>query len=173
MQHRSFGGLCAAAFVLGSLGGCATLQPEQTAQKLIGSPESTVRDTFGKPTETYRLADGTTRWIWSRQPFGHEVYAADFDASGKLTRYRQMLTETEIYRAQVNVWTKKDIQERFGLPREPVQYYPLMRREAWSYRMYKEAYQTAHFSCYFDDAGVLRQTMIIVDPLGGDSRKSR
>ncbi|KAI3599629.1 putative transmembrane lipoprotein [Cupriavidus necator H850] len=170
---RYIGKLCVAAVVLGSLGACATLQPEQTGKQMIGSPESAVRSTFGSPTETYRLADGTTRWIWSRQPLGHEVYAADFDAGGKLTDYRQMLTETEIYRAQVGTWTKKDVQERFGLPREPIQYYPLMKREAWSWRMYKTGLQTAHFSCYFDDAGVLRQTMIIVDPLGGDSRHSR
>jgi len=173
MQLRLAGRLCAAAWLAGTLGGCATLQPVQTGQKLIGSPESAVRQTFGPPTETFRLADGTTRWLWSRQPFGHEVYAADFDAGGKLTNYRQMLTETEVYRAQVNVWTKKDVQEHFGMPREPIQYYPLMKREAWSWRMYKDGLQSAHFSAYFDDGGVLRQTMIIVDPLGGDSRRSR
>ncbi|PZX23903.1 putative lipoprotein [Cupriavidus phytorum] len=161
---------CIAAALLGA---CATLQPEQTGQQMIGSPESAVRQTFGPPTETHRLADGTSRWLWSRQPFGHEVYAADFDAAGRLIRYRQMLTEAEIYRARVGVWTKQDVQQHFGLPREPVQYYPLMQREAWSWRMYKDGLQTAHFSCYFDNAGVLRQTMIIVDPLGGDARRAR
>nr|WP_208647753.1 hypothetical protein [Cupriavidus lacunae] len=173
MPIRFVGKMCVAAVVLGSLGACASLQPVQTGRQMIGSPESDVRNTFGPPTETFRLADGTTRWLWSRQPFGHEVYAADFDAGGKLTGYRQMLTEPEIYRAQVGVWTKQDVQERFGLPREPVQYYPLMKREAWSWRMYKDGLQSAHFSCYFDDAGVLRQTMIMVDPLGGDARRAR
>lgn len=173
MQSRFIGSLGVAAVVLGSLAGCATLQPEQTGRQMIGSQQSAVRDTFGQPTETFRLADGTTRWLWSRQPFGHEVYAADFDAGGKLVSYRQMLTETEIYKAQVGTWTKQDVQERFGLPREPIQHYPLMKREAWSWRMYKDGMQTAHFSCYFDDGGVLRQTMIIVDPLGGDSRRAR
>lgn len=170
LPGRCLGPLCLAAAMLGA---CASLQPEQTGRQMIGSPESAVRQTFGPPTETHRLADGTTRWLWSRQPFGHEVYAADFDAAGRLTRYRQMLTEAEIYRAQVGVWTKQDVQQHFGLPREPVQYYPLMQREAWSWRMYKDGLQTAHFSCYFDNAGVLRQTMIIVDPLGGDARRAR
>ncbi len=164
MQARLAGPVCAAIFAVCA---CASLQPEQTGNRLIGSPESSVRDTFGAPSERYRLANGATRWIYSRQPLGFYVYAADFDAGGKLTGFRQMLTENEIYKAQVGVWTKRDIEERFGKPRDPIQYYPLMKREAWSYRLYKDGYLPAHFSCYFDDSGVLQQTMIIVDPLGG------
>jgi len=155
-----------------ALSACATLQPVETAQKMIGSPQSAVRDTFGAPTETYQLAGGTSRWIYSKQPLGYEVYAADFDASGKLDGFRQMLTENEIYKAQPGVWTKRDVAERFGMPREPVQHFPLMKREAWSYRMYSGGYQPAHFSAYFDERGVLDRTMIIVDPLGGDDRSS-
>ncbi|CAG9176336.1 hypothetical protein [Cupriavidus pinatubonensis] len=169
MQIRTGRWLAAAALVLSA---CATLQPVETAQKMIGSPESSVRDAFGKPTETYPLSDGTSRWIYSKQPLGFAVYAADFDASGKLTNFRQMLTEEEIYTARPGVWTKRDIAERFGMPREPVQYYPLMKREAWSYRLYVAGYQPAHFSAYFDDRGVLDRTMIIVDPLGGDDHSS-
>ncbi len=165
MKLRLSGWACASALALCA---CAAIQPEQTAQKMIGSPESAVRETFGAPTETYQLAGGTTRWIYSKQPLGYDVYAADFDSAGKLRDFRQMLTENEIYKAQVNVWTKRDVMEHWGKPREPVQYYPMMKREAWSYRLYKDAYQPAHFSAYFDDGGVLRQTMIIVDPLGGD-----
>ncbi|WP_059413610.1 hypothetical protein [Cupriavidus basilensis] len=158
----------AALAAAAALSACASLEPVQTAQKMIGSPESAVRDTFGAPTETYRLAGGTSRWIYSRQPLGHEVYAADFDAGGRLTNFRQMLTEKEIYEAKPGVWTKQDVVERFGMPREPVEYYPLMKREAWSYRMYTNGYLQAHFSIYFDDRGVLDRTMIIVDPMGGD-----
>ncbi|QEZ48475.1 hypothetical protein [Cupriavidus oxalaticus] len=157
----------AAAIVLSA---CATLQPVETAQKMLGAPQSAVRDTFGAPTETYQLANGTSRWIYSKQPLGFEVYAADFDAGGKLTNFRQMLTEKEIYEARPGVWTKQDVAERFGRPREPIEYYPLMKREAWSYRLYAGAFQPAHFSAYFDDRGVLDRTMIIVDPIGGDAR---
>ncbi|CAG9182814.1 hypothetical protein LMG23992_04833 [Cupriavidus laharis] len=169
MQFRTGSWLAAAALALSA---CAMLQPVETGQKMIGSPESAVRDAFGKPTETYPLHDGTSRWIYSKQPLGFEVYAADFDAAGKLTNFRQMLTEEEIYTARPGVWTKRDVAERFGMPREPVQYYPLMKREAWSYRLYVAGYQPAHFSAYFDDRGVLDRTMIIVDPLGGDDRSS-
>ncbi|WP_420992422.1 hypothetical protein ACKI2N_030005 [Cupriavidus sp. 30B13] len=172
MQYRLHGWMAALAAAL-ALSACASLEPVQTAQTMIGGSESTVRQAFGAPTETYRLAGGTTRWIYSKQPLGHEVYAADFDASGKLTQFRQMLTETEIYKARPGVWTKQDVAERFGLPREPVQYYPLMKREAWSYRLYAAGYQPAHFSAYFDDKGVLDRTMIIVDSFGGDRGRGK
>ena len=170
MQMRPGRWIGAAALVLSA---CASLSPIQTAQKMIGQPESAVRETFGAPTETYQLANGTHRWIYSKQPMGHEVYAADFDANGKLTNYRQMLTEKEIYEARTGVWTKRDVLERFGSPKEPTQYYPLMKREAWSYRMYVLGYQQAHFNALFDDNGVLDRTMIVVDPLGGDHQSRK
>lgn len=167
MRNRLVGWMGAAALV--AVSACAQLQPMEYGQRLVGSPQGSVRDTFGTPTETYQLADGASRWIYSKQPLGYEVYAADFDAGGKLTGFRQMLTEAEIYQARPGAWTKRDVAERFGLPREPVQYYSRMKREAWSYRMYVGAYQPAHFSAYFDDRGVLDRTMIIVDTIGGDS----
>lgn len=168
MSHRLATWVAGTAVALSA---CASLQPVQTAQKMNGSPESAVRETFGEPTEIYKLADGTTRWIYSHQPLGFEVYAADFDGNGRLVNFRQMLTEKEIYEARPGVWTKRDVAERFGMPREPVQYYPLMKREAWSYRLYASGYQPAHFSVYFDDQGVLDRTMIIVDSVGGDRRR--
>ncbi len=152
---------------------CASLRPVETAQQMIGSPQSTVRATFGEPTETYQLPSGTSRWIYSYQPMGFMVYAADFDATGRLTNFRQMLTAKEIGEAQYGVWTKRDVVERFGTPREPVQYYALMKREAWSYRMYVDGYIPGHFSAYFDDQGILHQTMITVDPMGGDRNSTK
>lgn len=170
MLNRFFAWTGAIAVAI-AMSACATLQPEETGKKLIGSPQATVRDAFGAPTETFQLADGTQRWIYSKQPYGFDIYAADFDASGRLTNYRQMLTEAEIYTARPGVWTKKDALERWGTPKEPIQYYALMKREAWSYRMYLPGYVPAHFSIYFDDNGVLDRTMIIQDARGSDRSK--
>ncbi|WP_454727148.1 MULTISPECIES: hypothetical protein [Cupriavidus] len=171
-NSRYFGGwlLCAAIAMLPA---CTLLQPVETAQKMIGAPEDAVKTTFGNPTDVYRLADGTTRWIYSRQPLGYQAYAADFDAAGKLTGFRQMLTNAEIYKAQVDVWTQRDVEEHFGKPREPVQYFPLMRRQVWSYRFRQDGMLSSLFNCYFDDQGVLRQVQITLDPLGGDSSRSK
>lgn len=151
-----------------ALSACTTLQPVETAQKMMGSPQDSVRQAFGEPTDTFQRADGTQRWIYSKQPYGYEIYAADFDAGGRLSGFRQMLTEKEVYTARPGTWTKQDVLERWGRPREPIQYYALMKREAWSYRMYLPGYVPAHFSAYFDDAGVLDRTMIIMDSRGGE-----
>lgn len=162
--------ICAAALLM--LPACAILQPVQEGQKLIGSPESAVRATFGEPTNVYRLADGSVRWIYSKQPLGYEAYAADFDASGKLTNFRQMLVTSEIYQAKVDSWTKRDVEEHFGKPLDPVQYYPLMQRDVWSYRFRQDGNLSSLFNCYFDKQGILRQVQITLDPLGGDSSRA-
>jgi hypothetical protein len=163
--------LTSAAWLM--LAGCAVLQPVQQGQKLTGAPESTVRSTFGEPTDIYRLSDGSMRWIYSKQPLGYQSYAADFDAGGRLTNFRQMLVNAEIFQARVDSWTKRDVEEHFGKPREPIQYFPLLQREVWSYRFRQDGNLPSLFHCYFDAQGVLRQTQITLDPLGGDADRSK
>ncbi|MGO4302768.1 hypothetical protein [Cupriavidus sp. RAF12] len=155
----------AASLAIATLAACTALAPVNTGLKLVGQPQSAVEATFGRPTDAYRLDDGTTRWFYSKQPMGEQSYAADFDRNGNLTNFRQMLTTLELYKAKVNVWTKKDVLEHFGAPREPNQYYPLMRREVWTYRFLHEDQWYSMFNFYFDDGGVLRQTQITPDPL--------
>lgn len=155
-----------------ALSACVYLQPVQEAQKLVGAPESAVRARFGQPTDIFKLSDGRIRWIYSKQPLGRQSYAADFDTAGNLISFRQMLTTPELYKAQIGTWTKRDVAENFGLPREPTSYFPLMRREVWSYRFLHEDNWPSMFNFYFDDGGVLRQTQITPDPLA-DPRESR
>ncbi len=161
--------IAAVALATAALTGCGSLGPAlapvNTGLKLVGQPQSAVEATFGKPTDVYRLDDGTTRWFYSKQPLGEYSYAADFDQGGRLTNFRQMLTTTELYKAQVNVWTKKDVLEHFGAPREPIEYYPRLKQEAWSYRFLHEDQWYSMFNFMFDDAGVLRRTLITPDPL--------
>ncbi|WP_423198487.1 MULTISPECIES: hypothetical protein [unclassified Cupriavidus] len=144
---------------------CATLAPVSTGLKLVGQPQSAVQATFGAPTDKFQFQDGTSRWIYSTQPLGEDAYAADFDRNGNLTNFRNMLTTLELYKAQVNVWTKQDVLEHFGAPREPNQYFPRLRREVWTYRFLQDRQWYSMFNFYFDDAGVLRQTQITPDPL--------
>lgn len=148
-----------------SMTACTVLAPVDTGLKLVGQPQSAVHATFGKPTDQFQFKDGTSRWIYSTQPLGEDSYAADFDQSGNLTNFRNMLTTQELYKAQVNVWTKQDVLEHFGAPREPNQYFPLMKREVWTYRFLQDRQWYSMFNFYFDDGGVLRQTQITPDPL--------
>lgn len=147
------------------LSACATLQPVTEGQKLRGQPQSAVQQTFGQPTDTFQFRDGTSRWLYSRQPAGRYVYAADFSQQGSLTDFRQVLSTSELYKAKVGTWTKRDVLEHFGQAKEPVQFYPLMQREVWSYRFWHEDQWPSMFNFYFDTAGVLQQTQITPDPL--------
>jgi len=157
--------MSAAVALVATLAACTVLAPVETGQKLIGQPQSAVQATFGQPTDMFQLKDGTTRWIYSKQPMGEDAYAATFDRNGNLTDFRNMLTTTELYKSQVNVWTKQDVLEHFGAPREPNQYFPLMKREVWTYRFFQDRMWYSMFNFYFDDGGVLRQTQITPDPL--------
>jgi hypothetical protein len=95
---------------------------------------------------------------------GEVTTAADIDAAGKVISVRQVLQPREFYRAEVGKWTKNDVLINFGRPEETA-YFPLMKREVWSYRYLEDGvwYQLFHF--YFDDTGVLRSTRKSPDPL--------
>jgi hypothetical protein len=153
------------------LSACVALMPVDEGRKLIGSPQAAVASRFGPPPEVYALRDGTTRWIYSKQPLGQQAYAADFDRNGNLTDFRNMLETPELYKAAVGKWTKRDVQEHFGMTREPVQYYPRMQRDVWTYRFRHEGVWPSLFNFYFDQDGILRQTQITPDPLNDPDRR--
>lgn len=153
------------ALGVATLSACTTLMPVAEGTKLVGQPQAAVQATFGPPTDVFQLRDRTSRWIYSRQPLGQYAYGADFDRNGNLTAFRNMLSTPELYKAQVNTWTKQDVAEHFGMTRLPVEYYPRMRSEVWSYRFRHEDVWPSLFHFYFDDAGVLRRTQITPDPI--------
>ncbi|MEZ0601971.1 hypothetical protein ACAX43_07430 [Paraburkholderia sp. IW21] len=149
--------VCAAALALGA---CA--QSWQGFQ--AGERESAVIARLGPPREIYDLPDGSKRLMWPTQPMGEVTTAADIDATGKVISVRQVLQPSEFYRAEPGTWTKNDVLVNFGRPEETA-YFPLMKREVWSYRYLEDGvwYQLFHF--YFDSAGVLRSTQKSPDPL--------
>jgi len=153
------------AFLSVAVIGCSTLNPVSQGATLIGSDQSAVERSFGKPTDVYHFSDGTTRWFYSTQPAGYQSYAADFDSNGKLLNFRQTLVEKELYKAKVGVWTRADVEQSFGRPREAIKNYSIEKIEVWSYRVFLNGAQPGHFYFYFDDKGVLRSTDVDVDIL--------
>ncbi|NUA26914.1 hypothetical protein [Cupriavidus basilensis] len=139
--------------------------PLQQGQQLIGMREADVQARFGAPTDTFYLADGTHRWIYSTQPLGSESYAATFYREGRLGMYKQMLQYDELNKAIVGNWTKRDVEEHFGRSREPVQYFRLMAREVWTYRVGQTGDWHVLYHFYFDAGGVLRNVQVTPDPL--------
>lgn len=140
----------------------ACVQPWQAFQP--GADESAIVARFGKPKEVYDLPNGNKHLLWPTQPLGETTVGAEISPDGKLVNLDQMLTEQNFARVVVGKWTKHDIQVTFGLPEETA-YFPLMKREVWSYR-YMETnvwYKLYHF--YFDDQGIVRMTQKTDDPL--------
>ena len=152
-----------------ALGACA--QPWERFH--AGEQESAVVAGLGQPREVYNLPDGTKRLMWPTQPMGEVTTAADIDVNGKVISVRQVLQPSEFYRAQPDKWTRSDVLVNFGR-REETGYFPLMKREVWSYRYLEDGVFYLLFNFYFDDTGVLRATQKSPDPLheqGGDDNK--
>ncbi|HEY3596054.1 MAG TPA: hypothetical protein VGL08_00860 [Paraburkholderia sp.] len=149
-----------------ALAGCA--QPWQNYQ--AGADQSTVIARLGPPREVYDLPNGGKRLMWPTQPMGEYTTAADIDASGKIVNVRQVLQPNEFYRAEIGKWTRDDVLVNFGRPVE-TSYYPLMKREVWTYRYYEDNVWYMMYSFYFDEQGILRLTQKTPDPLHDPDRR--
>jgi hypothetical protein len=149
------------------LAGCA--QPWQQFQQ--GEDASTIVAKLGAPREVYDLPNGGKRLMWPTQPMGETTTAADIDGTGKIVDVRQVLQPNEFYKAQIGTWTKSDVLVNFGRPVE-TSYYPLMKREVWTYRYLEDNVWYMMYSFYFDDQGLLRTTQKTPDPLHDPDRRS-
>ena len=157
---------------LASLGACAVLAPVPTGEALVGQPASAVEARFGKPPEQYPRADGGTRWLYPTQPYGQFTYAADFDTSGKLISFRQILTTMDFAQIRVGTATQNDVLQTFGKPEETA-YFRLMDRQVWSYRFRHEGVWPSLMNFYFDRDGVVRLTQVSPDPMYDHDADSR
>jgi len=153
--------LCAA---FGVLGGCSTFAPMQTGQAAIGQPVSAVQARLGKPAEQYPTADGGTRWLYPTGPLGQHTYAADFDATGNLRSFQQVLTSADFARIQLGQSTQGDVLRTFGKP-EAMTYYPLSDRNVWTYRFREAGWWPSLMNVAFDRDNIARVTQVVPDPL--------
>jgi hypothetical protein len=152
--------LALAALAALLVAGCA--QPWQNFQ--TGEPESAVIARLGPPREIYDLPNGDKRLMWPTQPMGEVTTAADIDPSGKVVTVRQVLQVNELYKAQIGTWTKRDVLLNFGRPVETA-YFPLMKRQVWTYRYQEDNVWYMLYNFYFDDQGILRLTQKTPDPM--------
>ncbi|KMY86230.1 putative lipoprotein transmembrane [Candidatus Paraburkholderia calva] len=159
----ALGGACVALL----LTACA--QPWQAVPP--GADASVLTARLGPPREVYDLPDGGKRLMWPTQPLGEFTTAADVDASGKVLNVRQVLDENEFYKAQIGVWTKKDVLVNFGRLVK-ASYFPLMKREVWTYRYMEANIWYMMYSFYFDDQGIVRLTQKTPDPLHDPERRN-
>lgn len=80
-----------------------------------GTPRDAVIARMGPPQRVVRI-DGGERLQYSLQPSGQFAWMVDLDASGKVVRARQVLTDTNFQRIEPGKWTRDDVEREFGRP---------------------------------------------------------
>ncbi len=98
------GGVLALAALVVQLAGCAL-----PAREAPGALRADVVARLGVPTASFPLPGGE-RLLYSELPAGFAAYNLDFDASGRLVRNEQVLTQARFENLPVGVWTAADVQ---------------------------------------------------------------
>ena len=84
----------------------------------LGSTESQVVEKLGKPDSITAMPDGTTRYTYSLQPEGQEVWWMFFDKNGRFVKREQALVEENFYRLiKPGKTTIADVYRLFGTAR--------------------------------------------------------
>jgi hypothetical protein len=109
--------------------GCAGYGPPRAA---LGEPVESVVRQMGTPTARYGLDGGGTRLEFARGPYGTDTYMVDVDAQGRVTTWRQVLTETNFNAVQAGI-TSQALLTTLGTPTHR-RGGGLQGGEVWSYR---------------------------------------
>ena len=146
--------------------GCAALTPVPTGQALIGQSSPAVEAQFGRAPEQYPRAEGGVRWLYPTRPLGPYTYAADFDQSGRLTAFNQILTARNFFSTvRVGQSTQDDVLREFGKPDSITDFPSMGGMRVWSYRFLNDGWWWSSMNFYFDGSNVVRHTQITNDPL--------
>lgn len=97
-----------------SLLGCA--HPWNSVNVPAGATRDQVIARSGPPARVVPLANGGQRLQYTLQPMGRHAFMVDLDASGRVVRSRQVLTDAEFSRIEPDRWTRDDVEREFGPP---------------------------------------------------------
>ena len=133
------------------ISGCAL-----PAREKAGALRAEVVARLGPPTASFPLPSGE-RLLYSELPAGFAAYNLDFDASGRLVRNEQVLTQARFESLPVGVWTTADVQRTFGAPLR-VERVARFEGDIWTYRFRQNSDpRLAHV--HLDRQGVVRLVM--------------
>jgi hypothetical protein len=104
----------AIVFAAALLAGCA--HPWNSMNIPPGTPRDEVIARAGQPIRTLPLPNGGQRLQYTLQPAGQYAFMVDLDASGRVVQARQVLTQAEFNRIEVDRWTRADVEREFGPP---------------------------------------------------------
>ena len=126
------------------------------AREKAGALRAEVVARLGPPTASFPLPSGE-RLLYSELPAGFAAYNLDFDASGRLVRNEQVLTQARFENLPVGVWTTADVQRTFGAPLR-VERVARFEGDIWTYRFRQNSDpRLAHV--HLDRQGVVRQVL--------------
>lgn len=126
------------------------------AREAPGAVQSEVIARLGPPTAIFALPSGQ-RLLYSELPAGFAAYNLDFDATGRLVRNEQVLTQSRFENIPPGVWTLADVQRTFGPPLL-VERVSRFDGDIWTYRFRQNSDpRLAHV--HIDRQGVVRMVM--------------
>jgi outer membrane protein assembly factor BamE (lipoprotein component of BamABCDE complex) len=114
------------------LAACAWLQFEPTSV-VPGDTQDDVVRKMGSPTAVYTMPDGRPRMEYNHMPEGRKTYMIDFDDSGHVTHWEQVLDEQH-FAAIVPGMHSTDVLRLIGPPSERGAYARPEPGRTWSYR---------------------------------------
>ncbi|MFU0841963.1 MAG: SmpA-OmlA domain-containing protein [Burkholderia sp.] len=155
---KKFRLILAALAAAALLGGCAHPQIMD-----LGDSGEHIESELGAPQAKVALPDGGSRWVYSMNPFGEEVWWLIFDKDGKLVKKEQILDYKHFMLIKPGVDTQKDVWNLFGRYAEHYTF-SLINQTAWMYRFLDEG--GFHMACWvqFDTKGVVTEVGFGSDP---------
>jgi hypothetical protein len=136
------------------LAGCA--HPWNAVNLPPGTPREQVIAQAGPPQRVVPLSNGGQRLQYTLQPLGRHAFMVDLDPAGRLVQARQVLTEANFHRIQVDRWTSDDVQREFGPPAQIDAVYS-WPGPVWTYRWRDLGNADMFYWVYFDRQGVVRR----------------
>ena len=135
---------------------CSLVACALPAREQPGALRAEVVARLGPPTATIALPSGE-RLLYSELPAGFAAYNLDFDASGRLLRNEQVLTQQRFENLPIGTWTRADLQNTFGMTLR-VEQVARFDGDIWTYRFRQNSdLRQAHV--HLDRQGVVRQVL--------------
>ena len=133
-----------------------------TAPALVpgDSTAAAVDARLGSVSEVRTTAGDETVRYYSRQPWGHETYAARMGADGRFRSLEQVLTEKNVERLHAGVSHTQEVRDLLGPPYS-IEAYPRLEREVWSYKLQAVSPQPKDLVVQFSRDGVLREIYLL------------
>lgn len=139
--------LIAAIALLAGCAGPGPIVPGETREAVLAR--------WGAPQRVVRMPSGE-RLQYSLQPSGRYAWMVDVDASGRVVRATQALTEANFHRIVPGEWTLADVEREFGPPAW-IESVASWRGPILTYRWRDNTNTDMFYFVYLDEAHVVRR----------------